>query len=181
MRKEISGEHPIWMYFGKAVHEALNSQMGLNDDDVEVYLTGMLVEFLHRDNVFAIRDRTGHTLQSIADMLAEGDVSRNADSFAREREVHRHIGDFLLFWSGLFPEFLRDMKLQDLRDMLLDVNRQGKESYHIASTFDYGPYTADAKTFRKLSTQFEAYQAGLMLVRASFEGGVSDWQRGFDA
>ncbi len=182
MRIDISGEHPIWMYFGKAVHAALNDQMGLNDDDVEVYLTGMLVEFLHRDNVFAIHDRAGHTLQSIADMLAEGDIRLNADSFEREREVHRHIGDFLLFWSGLFPEFLHKMKIQDLRDMLLDVNKQAKESYHIASTFDHAPYTADAKTFRKLSAQFEQYQAGLMLVRASFDGlSAGDWRRGFDA
>jgi len=182
MRKEINGEHPIWMYFGKAVHEALNGELGVNDEDVEVYLTGMLVEFLHRDNLFAIRDRQGHTLQSIADMLAEGDVRLNADSFTREREVHRHIGDFLLFWSGLFPEFLREMRMQDLRDALLDVNAQAKESYHIASTFDHAPYTAEAKTFRKLSTQFEAYQAGLMLVRASFDGMSGlDWRHGFDA
>lgn len=182
MKHEITGEHPIWMYFGKAVHEALNDRMGMSDEDVEVYLTTLLVEFLHRDNLFAIRDHSGRSLQSIADMLAEGDVTQNADSFAREREVHRHIGDFLLFSSGVFPEFLHEMKMQDLRDALLDVNRQAKESYHIASTFDHAPYTAEAKTFRKLSAQFETYQAGLMLVRASFDGlsGI-DWRKGFNA
>ncbi|MBN9503055.1 MAG: hypothetical protein BGO01_10875 [Armatimonadetes bacterium 55-13] len=182
MQNEISGEHPIWMYFGKVVHEALKDCVGVTEEDVEVYITCLLVDFLHRDNVFAIRDRAGRTLQSIAEMLAEGDVRLNADSFDRERAVHRHIGDFLLFWSGLFPEFLRDMKLQDIRDCVLDVNRQAKESYHIASTFDHEPFAAEAKTFRKLSTQFESYQASLMLVRASFDGhGSASWHRGFDA
>jgi hypothetical protein len=180
MRKEISGEHPIWMYFGKAVHEALLDEVGMTDDDVEVYLTGMLVEFLHRDQMFSIRDSAGRPVDSIAEMLMEGDVRFNATSFDREREVHRHIGDFLLFSSGLFPEFLREMKLRDSRDLLLDVNGQAKESYHIASTFDHAPYTAEARTFRKLSAQFEAYQASLMLVRASFDQN-GDWNGGFDA
>jgi len=180
MKKEISGEHPIWMYFGQAVHSALNDSMGCPDEDVEVYVTTMLVEFLHRDGVFAIHDKTGRPVESIADMIMEGDVRHNADSFNREREVHRHIGDFLLFWSGLFPEFLREMKLRDSRDLLIDVTGQAKESYHIASTFDHAPYTAEAKTFRKLSSQFEAYQAGLMLVRASFDQ-LGKWDSGFQA
>ncbi|MBC8066170.1 MAG: hypothetical protein H7Y17_15160 [Chlorobia bacterium] len=180
MRKEISGEHPIWMYFGQAVHQAMVDSFGMTDEDVEVYLTGMLVEFLHHDHLYAIRDRAGRPVDSIAEMLMEGDIRYNAPSFDREREVHRHIGDFLLFSSGLFPEVLRDLKLRDSRDLLLDVNEQARESYHIASTFDHAPYTADAKTLKKLSTQFEAYQASLMLVRASL-GGPGGWGGGFEA
>ena len=26
------------------------------------------------------------------------------------REVHRHIGDFTLFWTGVYPEALREMQ-----------------------------------------------------------------------
>jgi hypothetical protein len=180
MKREINGEHPIWVYFGQAVHRALVDSFGMSDEDVEVYMTHMLVEFLHNDNLFAIRDRAGRPLDSIADMLMEGDIRLNADSFQREREVHRHIGDFLLFSSGLFPEFLREMKIRNSRDLLVDVNGQAKESYHIASTFDHDPYTAEAKTLGKLSSQFEAYQASLMLVRASFDS-FGDWNSGFNA
>ena len=180
MKDRISGEHPIWMYSGRAVHEALNDRLGLTDEDVEVYVTSMMVEFLHRDSVFSIKDKEGRPVQSIAEMLMEGDVRLNADSFSREREVHRHIGDFLLFWSGMFPEFLREMRLRDARDLLLDVNEQAKESYFIASTFSHAPFTAEAKTFKKLSADFEAYQTGLMMVRASFNG-IDGWNGGFDA
>lgn len=180
MKKEISGEHPIWMYFGRAVHKAMLDGMGMTEEDVEVYLTGLLVEFLHRDNLYSIMDKSGRQIDSIAEMLLEGDVRHNAESFAREREVHRHIGDFLLFSSGLFPEFLNAMKLRDVRDLMLDVNGQAKESYHIASTFDHEPYAAEAKTFQKLSSRFEAYQASLMLVRASFDA-LGGWNGGFDA
>lgn len=180
MKEEISGEHPIWMYFGQAVHQAMVETVGLSDEDVEVYVTGLLVEFLHKDHLFAIKNRAGRPVDSVAEMLMEGDVRMNANSFDREREVHRHIGDFLLFSSSLFPEYLRDLKLRDTRDLLLDVNGQAKESYHIASTFDHPPHTADAKTLKKLSSQFEAYQASLMLVRASFDS-LGGWSEGFDA
>lgn len=180
MKREISGEHPIWMYFGKAVHQAMVESFGLSEEDVEVYVTRLLVDFLHGDNLFAIRDRMGKPIDSIADMLVEGDVRYNANSFDREREVHRHIGDFLLFSSGLFPEYLRELRAANVRDLLLDVNQQAKESYHIASTFDHDPYAAEAKTLGKLSAQFEAYQASLMLVRASFDA-FGGWNGGFDA
>ena len=32
------------------------------------------------------------------------------------REVHRHIGDFALFWTGLYPESLRELQGPDRRD-----------------------------------------------------------------
>jgi hypothetical protein len=180
MKRVISGEHPIWMYFGTAIHQAMEESFGLSDDDVEVYMTNLLVDFLHGDNLYAIRDRLGKPVDSISEMLSEGDVRLNANSFDREREVHRHIGDFLLFSSGLFPEFLRSIRATNMQDLLLDVNRQGKESYHIASTFDHEPYSAESKTLGKLSEQFEAYQASLMLVRASFDA-TGGWNGGFDA
>lgn len=180
MKEEISGEHPIWMYFGQAVHRAMVETVGLDDEDVEVYVTGLLVEFLHKDHLFAIKDSVGRPIDSLAEMLIEGDVRYNAASFDREREVHRHIGDLLLFSSGLFPESLHDLGLRDPRNLLLNVNEQAKESYHIASTFDHPPHTADAKTLRKLSSKFEAYQASLMLVRASFDT-LGEWNGGFDA
>ncbi len=180
MKRQISGEHPIWMYFGKAVHQAMVDSLGMSEEDIEVYLTNLLVGFLHNDNMFSIMDRTGRPVDSIAEMLMEGDVLHNATSFDRERQVHRHIGDFLLFSSSLFPEFLREMKLRDARDMLLDVNHQARESYHIASTFDHEPYATEARTFEKLSRRFEAYQASLLLVRASFDA-AGGWSGGFEA
>ena len=180
MKREISGEHPIWMYFGQLVHQAMVDCIGMTDDDVEVYLTNLLVDFLHQDNLFAVRNCMGEPVASVAEMLLEGDVRLNANSFDREREVHRHIGDFLLFSSGLYPEVLRELRLRDARDSMIDICEQAKESYHIASTFDHEPYTLEAKTFAKLSEGFEAYQTSLIRVRASFDL-QGNWDEGFRA
>jgi hypothetical protein len=182
MKREVSNEHPIWVYFSEAIHDSLHTQMGVDDsDDVEAYLTTMLVEFIHRDQIYGIRDAAGRPIEHVSEMVREGDVRLNADSFDREREVHRHIGDFLLFWSGVFPEFLQYVKAPVSLDALVDVTRQGQLSYHVASTFDHPPYTEEAEILRKLSERFEMYRNGLTLVRASFEGFARQgWMHGFD-
>ncbi|HVL39189.1 MAG TPA: hypothetical protein VM328_07340 [Fimbriimonadaceae bacterium] len=182
MRHHLNEEHPLRTFFGKVLHHSLVDQLGLNDQEVERYLVEMLVEFLHNDRIYLIRDAEGRRVETVAEMVVEGDVRLNASSFDREREVHRHIGDFLLFWSGVFPEFLKRMKRPGSLDALVDVVRQGKTSYHIVSTFEHDPYGQQAPVFRKLSDRFEAYQYGLTLVRGSFEGlAAKRWREGFDA
>ncbi len=177
----MTNDQPIESYFTNEIHSAL-TKVGLSEQDVEAYLGHLLVDFLHRDHIYAIRDAAGHRLENVVDMIAEGDIRLNATSFDRERQVHKHIGDFLLFWSGVFPEFLRTIKRPGGSDALIDVVRQGQMSYYMASTFEHDPYGVEAPTLRKLSNDFEGYQQGLLLVRASFEGFTAhDWTEGFSA
>ena len=51
------------------------------------------------------------------------------------REYHRHIGDFTLFWTGVYPEMLRRLQSLLSKDRFVDYCEQGKRSYYIASTF----------------------------------------------
>lgn len=169
MSRDEHESHPLERYFTVEIHNAL-LQVGLEAADVERYLSHMLVEFLHRDSIYSIRDAAGHRLESVVDMLAEGDIRLNASSFGRERQVHKHIGDFLLFWSGVFPEFLKYLKRPSGKDSVVDVVRQGQMSYYVASTFEHDPYGIEAPVLRKLSEDFLGYQRSLALVRASFEG-----------
>lgn len=181
MKRDIESDHPIRHYFSGVLHEALHDRLGLVDDEtVDSYLTDLLLGFLHSDSIFAIKDNAGRRIESVAEMVMEGDVRFNADSFAREREVHRHIGDFVLFWTGVFPEFLE--KHQAGKDLLVNYTQQGILSYHVVSTFEHDPYGNEAPVFKKLSAEFHAYQYGLSLVRASFEGFARQgWYDGFSA
>ena len=65
-------------------------------------------------------------------MLVEAEA-RAGDA---RREVHRHIGDFTLFWTGVYPEFLKRMEREGRSDHLLDYRQQGKRAYYIASTIE---------------------------------------------
>lgn len=182
MKRDVNGEHPIRRFFAEALHDSLRVQMGLRHEDVEEYLCEMLLHFLHNDEIFGLRDAAGQRLDKVVDMVAEGDVRLNADSFEREREVHKHIGDFLLFWGGVFPEFLKQLKAPGAKDVLLDPMGQGRLSYYVASTFDYGDYAREAPVLRTLSSEFDAYVHGLSLMRAQYLGiQARGWTEGFDA
>lgn len=153
--------------FGGVIAETVRVELGQQGrEDVATYLTELVARFLHTDRIFAICDAEGRRVMSIAEMMAEGDISMNADSFEREREVHRHIGDFILFWTGAFPEYLKRMKLENEGDLIWDYPSQAKASYHLVSTFDYPPHDQEAPTFRKLSDSFEDYA---FCFRRSFE------------
>lgn len=174
--------HQIRLYFAEAIHDAIQRQLGLHEFEVERYLTNMLVTFLHVDSVYGIRDREGRAVTAVTDMIVEGDIRLNADSFDREREVHRHVGDFLLFWSGMFPEFMPMLKSPAGRDALLDPVGQGRHSYQVAGSFEHDPYTEESRVLRKLADDFRTYQYGLGLVRAGFEGfRRQGWPNGFPA
>ena len=94
-----------------------------------------------------------------------------------KREIHRHIGDFTLFWVGLYPEALSRLKTADCKDHLIDYCEQGKRSYLIASTFAEKPYEEEAPVLRRLSEDFELCTFGLNRVRLEWDNlpEAADW------
>lgn len=165
MKSSLSKSHPLYLIFKKTVEDSLQSIQSPFDKEIEYYVIDLLVKFMMMDQIFSLCNPLGERVVSLSEMVAEGDLRLNASSFEREREVHKHIGDFILFWTGVYPELLRKMKLQYGQDLLCDYPRQGKESYYIASTFDYEPYTKEAKIYCKLSREFEHYVDCLHEVR----------------
>ena len=148
--------------FGRLISKAMPApSVDEHRELVQNYLSHLLVKFVHTDEIFAIRDKDGRQVLSVAEMAVHGDIRQEADSFQREREVHRHIGDFILFWSGVYPEFLRQLKLRFGSDLLCDYQRQGAESYYVVSTHDYKPFDAEAPLFTELSSKFEDYSEAL--------------------
>lgn len=169
MAARISPDHPIRELFSTVVERSFQRHLGVNEPEMTRYISNVLVDFTHRDSVFRIRDARGRRLEEVAEMLVEGDVTLNATSFEREREVHKHIGDFTLFWTGVYPEMLRLLRAAQRADHLLDYVQQGRKSYQIASTFQHEPYADEAPVLRRLSDQFETCMIGLNLVRKELE------------
>lgn len=167
--RPVPQDHPLRELFQRLVFKAFSDTLGLRRQDVCIYLAGLLAEFVHMDSVFRLRDRDGIRLTQVADMLREADVILNAGSFDDEREVHRHIGDFTLFWAGVYPDSVRRLRAPGCADHLIDYVRQGKQSYYIVSTFTHGRYQEDAPLFKELSAEFELCLYGLGLVRRDWE------------
>ena len=155
--------------FGAVVERAFLHQMGVYEPGVTDYLADVLTEFAHMKHVYKVRDLQGKPLEEVADMLMQADVRLQATSFNREREVHKHIGDFTLFWGGVYPEALPRLQSRWRKDHLLDYVQQGKNSYAIAASFDYGEYRPQAPILRRLSDEFELCLYGLSLVRREID------------
>jgi len=96
-------------------------------------------------------------------MLIASNPLLDAPSFDREREVRKHIGDWTLFFAGLFPEAINRWRLRRMSvDSIVDYVRAGKESYYIVSEFDQFEYKKFAAFFKKMSEQFETCVLGLI-------------------
>jgi hypothetical protein len=87
----------------------------------------------------------------------------------REREVRKHIGDYTLFFTGMFPESLRRRIGALWIDHFREYIRTGKESYHIVSQFNWGEYKKEAPLFRRLAENFDICVVGLNFVKKELE------------
>lgn len=188
-RQALPPGHPLRRFFEGLVQHAFFERLGLPDPRLADYISDLLCRFVHTDAIFSIRDVRGRRLEEVAEMLAEASArpAESTDSgcpdggVAREREraVHKHIGDFVLFWTGVYPEFLRRLRAPSRKDHLIDYTAQGRRSYYIASTFDWEPFRGEAQTLRKLSAQLEVCVFGLSLVRAGWESLAPETYHGF--
>jgi hypothetical protein len=153
-------------------HRNFAVSLGWPDTEVVGYVTQVLVDFVHVDRLYRIRDARGRRIEEVAEMLAEGDLLHRADSLERECTVHKHIGDYTLFMAGVFPEFVRRLRTSRLlvsADAFLDYMHVGKRSYRIVSEFPAGFHGGPSPLFRKLSENFELCVYGLGYVRADLD------------
>src|SRR5262249_48600874 len=141
--------------------------LGIGDPRLIDYLSSLLARFIHIDALFRISSIQGKRLEEVADMIFEAE-SLPAGGRTR-REVYRHIRDFTLFWTGVYPEALDRLRSVMRKDHFIDYCAQGKRSYFIASTFEEEPYREEAPVLRRLSDEFEICAYGLNQVRREWE------------
>jgi len=177
MDGRIPDHHPLRKLFGTLAEKAFTDKLGWPDFNVSDYISQLLVEFTHTDNLYRIKSAKGERVEAVVDLLYESEVPHEARSFEREREVHRHIGDFTLFMAGLFPEYLKRIKTAGLiyhKDFLVDYIKTGKRSYRLVAEYIQGTSASAMKEpapplFLKLSENFELCVVGLGYIRGDLD------------
>ena len=144
-RRQIPGDHPIRRMF-RSLTALSFEQIDLRDGELMRYVADLLVEFIHVDNLYRVRDGQGRRLDHLLDMVMELDEQGPADA----REIRKHIGDYALFVVGLYPESLTNRRRAFGPEYYI---AQGKEAYLVVAEMDHAKPTAPL--FRKLSEQFE--------------------------
>ena len=156
--------------FDELVTRNFEESLHLSDREIILYIANLLTEFSRVEKLYSIRNAQGKPLEDVGEMLLASNPLLEASSFDREREVRKHIGDFTLFFVGLFPEAVNRWRLRRQRlDSLIDYVRTGKESYFIVSEFNLFEYKESAPFFKKLSDQFESCVFGLNLVKRNLD------------
>jgi hypothetical protein len=166
----IPESSPLQRFF-KEVVERNYDEVGMHNSEVQAYVANLLAEFCEAETLYKIKNADGRALCDVGEMLLESDpVYGPAPCFDRERQVRKHIGDYTLFFTGMFPEGLNQYRLRRTRmEGLIDFVKAGKESYYIVSKFEHFEYAKVAPLFRRMSQEFERLVYGLNHVKNALE------------
>ncbi|HLJ86745.1 MAG TPA: hypothetical protein VKZ53_07965 [Candidatus Angelobacter sp.] len=166
----VAESDPLQRLFKELVDRNYD-EVGVRSFEVKSYVANMLSEFCECANLYKIKNAEGRPLRDLGEMLMVADpVFGPAPSFDRERQVRKHIGDYALFFSGMFPESINHARLRKARlESLFDFVKTGKESYYIVSKFEHFEYAKVAPLFRMMSQEFEHLVYGLNQVKNDLE------------
>lgn len=155
----------LYRFFAGLTEYAFQTRVGVADPPLLEYLTDLLTRFVRLDALISLRSLAGKPLSEVAEMLLEADA-RVGDA---RRQAYRHIGDFTLFWTGVYPEVLERIARAQRKDSFIDYCQQGKRSYLIASTIRSGDQDEESEVLQRLSHDFELCVYGLGEVRREWE------------
>jgi len=162
----IRPNHPLRILFTELVTRNLTWEARRADAGLAEYISGLLVDFTHTENLYRIRNASGKRLEDVGEMLIESNPLIEGRSFDYERLVRKHIGDYTLFLTGLFPEYVARLPRKPFRvDAFVDYMKAGKESYGVVAAFNLFEYRNESRLFAALSDQFELCVFGLNQVK----------------
>ena len=162
--RTISESHPLHRMFRGLTEYAFMNELGIGDPSLVQYVAGLLASFVPAQSLWRLRDAQGRPLIEVTAMVAEAEATGDAE---RKRECYRHVGDYTLFWTGVYPEALNQLRRTCSPDALINYQEQGKRSYYVASRLSSGSFLSSV--FRRLSDEFELCAFGLSCVRREWE------------
>lgn len=162
-------QQSLRQFFERLVAECYGTRMGIDDPEISAYITNLLTDFSRSDRLYSIRGASGDPLREISAMAAASDpVHGAAASFGEERELRKHIGDYALFLTGMYPDSSHNSR-RSQGNSFHELVDAGKESYYIVSQFDLFEFAAEAPFFARMAERFEECMRGLNLVRGEID------------
>lgn len=149
--------------FAGVVEHCFTAYTPMHDPMLTGYVAGVLTEFTSTERMYPLHDHLDRPIRQLCVMLAASDpVHGRASSFDEERRLRKHIGDFALFSTGMYP----DSTYQYAEGTsFAELVATGKQSYYIVSQFDLFEYEREAGLFARLAEQFDTCRYGLTKVR----------------
>ena len=137
----------------------------IKNQAVAEYLTDLLVFFCRTEMLYCLRNAQNEKLETVVDMLLEVNQAREQGENAsqkRIREIYRYIGDYIMFITGIFQEYVRKLGCLDF------YFREGEMAYRHLFELDLKYYKPGASLFLELSRRFEFYSGAFHYLRKTF-------------
>src|SRR3954465_14671732 len=103
MTRMVPESHPLHRLFRGITEATFMAELGIGDPRLVGYVANLLARFVPSPMIWRVRDGQGRRLTEVTAMVAEAEAASDA---GRRCEYHRHVGDYTLFWTGVYPESL---------------------------------------------------------------------------
>jgi hypothetical protein len=136
--------------------------LGIKDAEIADYIALLLANFARTENLYRVRDVRGRRLERAVEMLLEANLSWYCEKWNREKEIRKHIGDYILFMAGIFREWVEN---QSFLGLYLE---EGRRAYQTVSQYERALYRPGSRLFSELSRDFEFYVGALNYMKKTF-------------
>ncbi len=163
MKTPVSGVSipKLLVFFNWLIRRSFRD-LGIKDAEVADYISILLAHFARTENLYRIRDFQGRRLETAVEMLLEANLSWYSEQWDREKEIRKHIGDYILFTAGIFREWVEK---QSYLDFYLE---EGKKAYQTVSQYHRALYRPGSRLYLELSKNFEFYVGALYYMKKTF-------------
>ncbi len=147
----------LYRFFWRNLQRAFYD-LQLPAGEVLAYLADRLAYFARTDHLYRIKALPEWKIETVVETLLELETARREKpEFAAGDEalVRRHIGDFTLFMTGIFREYVSHLGIVDFYML------EGARSYRRVFELTKGDLGDKAAVFLQLSQGFERYSGAL--------------------
>jgi len=152
-------------FFSGLAEHTFQVRLGVVDPPMIEYVGTLLLRFIRADQPRLPSPPMGRPRLDLDRLL----MAAEPRGGAARRELHRQIGDFALYWTGLFPESLRRRHAPSDLDWYHSYCLLGKRAYLIASEIEAPDDAAPGALLERLGQHFEMCAYGLREIRRAWE------------
>ena len=156
------GPSDIDRFFRGLTEYAFHARLGVVDPPLVDYVALLLVRFLRHDALGS--PPAGEGTSDVATLL----VAARDHAPDTARAEYRHVGDYTLFWTGLYPEAVERLRKPGLVDQFVDFRAAGKQAYWLASMLEPDDAAEERLLFERLSRDYDLCVEGLGEVRRAW-------------
>lgn len=134
----------------------------IKEPTVAHYISDLLAEFARTENLYKIRNLQGKRVETVVELLLEATRMEELGSeLEKEREIYKHTGDYTLFMSGIFREYV------EKNAFLGYYLQEGGRAYQAVFDRDVMLHKP-AYLFLELARQFEFYSGAVHYMKKVF-------------